>query len=202
MTTGFHLAPLGLCVVLLIVIGIPLAFYFSRRLGVIALILLLLSIGGNLIVISWARSHDPISFNPPVFKFQWMPFEWENCKLEEQYDGDDARFTMHCSGEHVLMTPGFSIDIQDKSSFPIPKTSHLNFYLLLEWENKKIALEHGTTKPVISYALDGYLEWKPEMIQEAPNMFILRLHMHYSPDESKQIVASKTVSITVKVVQG
>jgi hypothetical protein len=137
-----------------------------------------------------------------VSRFQWDRSWAENFgwRLEEKTDEDGIVSILHCPTERVGITPEFNIDIRDKTSFPLEKLSHLNFYLPLQWENGRIGLETGTTKPVLSYTpLLGRLDWTYEVVPSDPNIFVFRIHMNYSPDASKDVVASKSLSITVQV---
>jgi hypothetical protein len=178
------------------------AFYNSRRTGLIVLSLLFLVACVNIIAIAKIRKSDPIVFSTPVSRFHWDRSWAENSgwRLEEKTDDDAIASILHCPTDQAGISPEFNIDIRDRTSFPIEKLSHLNFYLRLQWESGQIGLETGTTKPVIEYApLLGHLEWTYEVVPSDPNIFVLRIDMYYSPDANKDVVASKSVSITVQV---
>jgi hypothetical protein len=178
------------------------AFYHSRRAGLIVISLLFLVVSVNIIAIAKIRKTDPIVFSAPVSKIHWDRWWAENSdwRYEEKTDDDGIVSILHCPTKQVGITPEFNIDIADKTSFPIKKVSHLNFYLPLRWQNGRIGTWTGMTKPVIEYApLLGRLEWTYEIVPSDPNIFVLRIHMNYSPNADKNVVTSKSVSITVQV---
>ena len=183
------------------------AFYYNWRIGLLALafLILIVSINVIIIIIVRERKRDSIVFSQPKFKLKWDR-DWEenaHWKLEQVIRDDEAHYTLHCPVDDVGVNPEFSIDIKDGTSFPFEtQDCQLSFFTLLQWKDRRLTLEPGTTKPSPSwFGLFGYFTWEYEFKEEAPDKFVQRIHLHYSPDKSRQVVVNKTVTIVVQIEQ-